>query len=111
MPDTVEANVTAGTPNPHLLADLVASGRALGADVFDSYLYNALRFIVSSLAPFIERVEADGYPHLVRRADPGAAGGSLCLPIPGSLFAIELIAERGLEDAPRVAAWDVCSVV
>ena len=108
--------VTSGTPSPHALARALedrARGRpALGADAFDTYLYNALRFDVRSLRPFLRRVRADGTAHVVRRTAPGAAGGSLFLPIPGSLHAIELRAPRGLEsfaahEYPR--AWDVCA--
>jgi hypothetical protein len=108
MPNSTAANVTAGSPDPHLLADMVAQGRDLAADVFDTYLYNSMRFTVSTLAPFRRLVDADGYPYLVRRSHAGA-GGSLFLPIPGSLFSIELMSDFGLEDAARASAWDVCS--
>ena len=106
------AMVSSGTPHPHALAAAIAAGRNLTADVFDTYLYNTLRFNTSTLAPFIQRAKADGVSHLVRRAAAGSAGGSLFLPIPGSIFAIELLAERGLEgEAAYPRAWDVCSAV
>ena len=108
-PNTSAANVTAGIPDPHLLADMVAQGRDLAADVFDTYLYNSLRFTVSTLAPFRRLVDADGYPYLMRRSHAGATGGSLFLPIPGSLFSIELISDYGLEGEARASTWDVCS--
>jgi len=102
-----------GEPSPHALANSIEASRAsfTADDVFDTYLYNALRFGVSSLAPFLARVRADGVQHIVRRSSAGSAGGSLLMPIPGALFAVELRSDTGLEEYPDEypKVWDVCS--
>ena len=80
------------------------------ADTFDVYLYNTVRFTVVSLEPFLQRVTADSYPYLIRKSSvpSGAVVGSMLLPIPGSLWAIELISEEGFE-ASLTREWDACS--
>ena len=92
----------------------VLSPRDEAADALDPYeFYDAVERgrreqLASSLAPHLRLLRRDGVPHVVRKASPGSAGGSIFVPIPGSSFTFELMGANGLEneDAP---AWDACA--
>ena len=105
----VAGNVTQGDASPYALARAVEAGRDLGADVFDRYMWNTIQLGVPSLGRYLAAVRRDRVPHLVRKPSAAAAGGSLLLPIPGTTFAFELMADTGLEAETAATVWDVCS--
>jgi len=97
-----------GSLSADQFARMCARGRNLSAGVFDTLLYDAIRFDVEDLAPFLQRLQADSVPLLVRRTS--AHGGSVFTAIPGSSFAFELRAGRGLPaEGAREERWDMCS--
>lgn len=96
-----------GWPDVSQLAAMTAAGRNLSGGVFDRLLYNAVRFSVEDLAPFVERFLSDDVPFLVRRTS--ATSGSLFTSIPGSSYAFEIAAERGLPSGPAYQErWNMC---
>lgn len=92
------------------LSEAIAQGRNLSANVFDTYMYNALTLWVLDLAPYIARFKADAVPYLLR-GWPASGVAGVFVTLPGAVAGvIELRSDRGVDSATIAAnPWDACS--
>lgn len=111
----VESNSTmdesmdvSGSIDPHDFSRQVLAQRQLGAGVFDSWLYNSIVLQVADLTPHKHALDRLGEPYVERRILGTQPACALWFSIPGSSYAMQLMAPEGCA-ASSTPVYNACA--